>query len=345
VSVVTSSASFNLNAALSRWENEGGADAERSSDASRGVLTIHPAAPFRLDLTAWALRRRPGNAIDRWDGTSFRRALSLTEGWVGVSVAQVTGPDHPHLVVAVDRGNTGRTVDAEVRATMERIFAVGLDLSTFYQMAAADEQLRPLVERFRGVRPPRFPTVFEGLLNAVACQQLSLEAGLSLLNRLAGAYGATASVDGIQLQALPGPQDLAGRTADGLARLGFSRRKAATIISISRAVTSGDLDLDELERIPDDAVVARLTELRGIGRWSAEYVLLRGLGRLHVFPGDDVGARKNLARWLRLESPLDYAGVAQAVARWWPYAGMVYFHLLLNGLSAAGELDRAGRSG
>jgi DNA-3-methyladenine glycosylase II len=83
-----------------------------------------------------------------------------------------------------------------------------------------------------------------------------------------------------------------------------------------------------------------LTSLSGIGRWSAEYVLLRGLGRLHVFPGDDVGARNNLARWLGLESPLDYGAVRRAVSRWQPYAGMVYFHLLLDRLAAADELDR-----
>jgi DNA-3-methyladenine glycosylase II len=79
--------------------------------------------------------------------------------------------------------------------------------------------------------------------------------------------------------------------------------------------------------------------LRGVGRWTAEYVLLRGCGRLHVFPGDDVGAQKRLARWLGRPRPLDYAGVGRAVSRWQPYAGLVYFHLLLAGLSDSGALD------
>ena len=77
----------------------------------------------------------------------------------------------------------------------------------------------------------------------------------------------------------------------------------------------------------------RLLELRGVGRWTAEYVLLRGLGRLHIFPGDDVGAQKRLARWLGRPGPMDYADVCRAVERWQPYAGLVYFHLLLDGLS------------
>jgi hypothetical protein len=88
----------------------------------------------------------------------------------------------------------------------------------------------------------------------------------------------------------------------------------------------------------DDTVRSALLELRGVGRWTAEYVLLRGLGRLHVFPGDDVGAQNSLARWLGRPNGLDYAGVTLALERWRPYAGMVYFHLLLDGLSQAGEL-------
>jgi DNA-3-methyladenine glycosylase II len=63
---------------------------------------------------------------------------------------------------------------------------------------------------------------------------------------------------------------------------------------------------------------------------------MRGLGRLHVFPGDDVGARNNLHRWLGLAGPLDYDGVRRALAPWSPYGGLVYFHLLLDRLAEAG---------
>jgi hypothetical protein len=80
---------------------------------------------------------------------------------------------------------------------------------------------------------------------------------------------------------------------------------------------------------------------RGVGRWTAEYVLLRGLGRVHVFPGDDVGARNNLRRWLRLKRTLDYEGVRRVLARWSSHAGLVYFHLLLDRLAEAGYLGDA----
>ncbi len=87
--------------------------------------------------------------------------------------------------------------------------------------------------------------------------------------------------------------------------------------------------------MPDREAVERLEQLRGVGRWTAEYVLLRGLGRWHLFPGDDVGARNNLSRWLKLRKPLDYPRVKRVLARWEGYGGLIYFHLLLDRLTAA----------
>jgi hypothetical protein len=79
----------------------------------------------------------------------------------------------------------------------------------------------------------------------------------------------------------------------------------------------------------------------GVGLWTAEYILLRGMGRIDVFPGDDIGARNNLARWLHLRKPLDYGRVMRIVDKWKPYGGLIYFHLLLDRLERAGHLSPA----
>lgn len=70
-------------------------------------------------------------------------------------------------------------------------------------------------------------------------------------------------------------------------------------------------------------------------------MLLRGLGRLHIFPGDDVGAHNKLKRLFGIDTSLDYDAVHRLVARWHPYAGLVYFHLLLDSLSQAGLVGSA----
>jgi DNA-3-methyladenine glycosylase II len=196
--------------------------------------------------------------------------------------------------------------------------------------------LGPLARRFRGLKPPRFLTVFEALVNGIACQQITLTQGIRLLNRLAERCGPSIAVGDAPAPAFPRPEDLAGLEPEALRKLGFSGQKARALIELSGAAAAGRLDLERLASLDDAAAVAELCRLRGVGRWTAEYVLLRGLGRVHLFPGDDVGARNNLQRWLGLSGPLNYEGVRQAVTRWQPYAGLLYFHLLMDRLAEAG---------
>ena len=105
-------------------------------------------------------------------------------------------------------------------------------------------------------------------------------------------------------------------------------------------VMNDGLDLEKLASLKDEAALESLTRLRGVGRWTAEYVLLRGLGRLHIFPGDDVGVRNKLKIWLKVTQPLDYEGVRRTLTRWEPYGGLIYFLLLLNGLAEQGYISK-----
>jgi DNA-3-methyladenine glycosylase II len=299
-------------------------------------LVLRPRAPFRLDLTVWALRRQALNEVDAWNGSMYRRVLVIGGAPVEVHVAQSGGMETPALHLTLSSAGTKARLDA--RVALEKMLSLEVDIGPFYTLAAADPRLAPLVARFRGLRPPRFASVFECLVNAVALQQLSLAAGLTLLNRLSRTYGARSRADD-RLHAFPTPEELAGARPASVHALGFSLRKATTILAIAEAAGEGRLDLESFAALADEQVVETLTQIRGIGRWSAEYTLLRGLGRLHVFPGDDVGARKNLARWLGFAKPLAYGGVQRAVAGWRPFAGLVYFHLLLDRLAARGDLE------
>ena len=138
--------------------------------------------------------------------------------------------------------------------------------------------------------------------------------------------------------AFPDPTDFFGVKAQSLKSLGFSANKSQALIDVSSAIRDQRLNLESLVKLDNQVALERLVKLKGVGRWTAEYVLLRGLGRLDIFPGDDVGARKKLAHFLGKKKPLDYDGVRRAVADWQPYAGFVYFHLLLARIKKAGWL-------
>jgi DNA-3-methyladenine glycosylase II len=312
---------------------------------NRRTFFLEPVPPFRLDLTVWTLRRRPHNAVDRWDGTTYRRVLPLPAGPVEVAVTQARPPETPQLQVVVAGQPIRAAVKAAVTSALERLLGLSIDLTEFYQFAAHGRRLGPLADRFRGMKPPRFATIFEGVINAMACQQLTLTLGVHLLNRLAVASGAAFGEGDETVHAFACPELLARMSPAALRQLGFSRQKCRAMIELAQSVAEGHLDLEGLATLPDDEAVKRLCEIRGVGRWTAEYVLLRGLGRLHVFPGDDVGARNNLQRWLRRAKPLDYEGVRRALSRWDGYAGLVYFHLLLDRLGEAGHLGETSPQG
>ncbi|MCC7119097.1 MAG: DNA-3-methyladenine glycosylase 2 family protein [Anaerolineales bacterium] len=293
---------------------------------------LQPAPPFRLNLTVWALRRRPENLFDRWDGKTYRRVLLVDD--VPFEIA-VTQPEK-NLRVTVTGTELTDKVKAVVSAALERLLGIRIDLQKFYRLSKKDEWLKPLADQFQGVKPPRLLTPFEALVNAIACQQLTLTMGIRLLNRLTEAYGVALTTENGIVHAFPRPQDLFTADIEDLRQMSFSYQKARYLTNISRLIVDGELNLDEIAKLNDEEAVARLCELKGVGRWTAEYVLLRGLGRTHIFPADDVGARNNLQKWLILPGKLTYANTREALSRWDGFGGLIYFHLLMKSLAEKG---------
>lgn len=290
-----------------------------------------------MRLTAWALRRRPQNMIDRWDGDTYRRIILVDGQPLNVSVRQEGTIWSPKLRVAVKARNitAGHRIKSKIVSLLDKMFAVRKDLSGFYA-AELKKDLKALTNEFMGLKPPRFPSIFESLLNAFACQQVSLDVGIILLNRLAFAFGKRLEEGGDILRALPAPEDIAGVSPADIRALGFSRQKSRAIIDLSKSIVSGEVELERLERMSDSDAKEFLCHIRGIGRWSAEYVLLRGLGRLDSFPGDDVGAQRNIQSLLRLAEKPDYEKIRMITSKWQPYQGFVYFHFLLRNLKRKG---------
>lgn len=286
----------------------------------------------------WALRRRSRNRIDRWDGATYRRVVVVDERPTELAVAQGGTPATPEVIVEVTPPLQTAGDEAAVRAALDRLLGLQVALDDWYLTSMRDSRLRLIADKFKGLKPPRFPSVFEAVVNGFACQQLSLEVGLELLNRLAAigkVHGDTSATAGYPF---PSAHDLAILRPEQYRAIGFSRQKTLAIRELAGAVAHGHLDLERLAQEDETAARQQLLALHGVGRWTTEYVLLRGLGRLNVFPGDDVGAQNGLARWLGRAEAMDYQDVAKAVHRWQPYAGLVYLHLLLEGLSHAGSI-------
>jgi DNA-3-methyladenine glycosylase II len=311
--------------------------AKEGKPVFRQTFELEPTPPFRLDLTVWTLRRRASNVVDRWDGETYRRVLVVGDSALEVAVRQHGTAAAPRLELELSSPEKpDDTATSQAVTTIRRTLGLDIDLSPFYQLVMEDEHLAPLAMRFAGFRPPRYPTLFEALVNAVSCQQITLNLGLRLLNDLAALAGVPFQEEGRLEHSFPTPQRLAALSTETLRSLGFSGQKVRTLKELAERTLADELAFEALEGLEDDALQAHLRQWRGIGPWSADYALLRGFGRLDVFPFGDSGARNGLSRWLGLDETPDYKGVQHIVSRWTPYSGLVYFHLLLEGLAERG---------
>jgi DNA-3-methyladenine glycosylase II len=285
---------------------------------TRGLhIALRPSRPLDFALTARVLRRSIRNRIDCVDADgTWTRVVVLSRG-----PSLLRGRQHGPTIVfdAVPAGARDRRA---VESIITRLFSLELDLAPFWRRIRRERGFAELARRCAGLHPQRFPTLFEALANGIYCQQLSLAAGMARLGHLAERFGPR-TPDGARFGP-PRAELVARAPLSALRHTGLSARRAGELRDLAR------LPLErfegELNALSDAEARARLLELPGVGPWTADYVLLRGLGRVDVFPSGDVGAARTLSRILgRVIAP---PAAVQFAARFAPMRGMLYFCML-----------------
>jgi DNA-3-methyladenine glycosylase II len=150
-----------------------------------------------------------------------------------------------------------------------------------------DPALRPALRGVQPFRRPRRADLYLDLLESIVSQQLSIKASATIFSRFLDLFP-----DGY-----PAPARLARMTPTRLRGAGLSRQKAGYLKNVARFALRNDLSARALRALDDDAIIARLTSIKGVGRWTVEMLLMFTLNRPDVFPVDDVGiqnAMKNL---------------------------------------------------
>ena len=175
-------------------------------------------------------------------------------------------------------------LDDEIRPVVEKLLGLEFDLPPFYAWAADQPVLAELVQRLAGFRPPLAPDPFESLVTSITAQQVSLFAAFAIRTRMIERFGRRGEL----AVGFPTRGRIAAADEDELVALGFSRRKAEYVIGLAR----DEIDLDALAALEDDEVRARLTAIRGLGPWTAEWFLARHLARPRAWPVGDLGLRK-----------------------------------------------------
>lgn len=218
------------------------------------------------------------------------------------------------------------------------VLGTKVDLLPFYAKASRHRKLAPVVKALWGLRPLRPASLFEMLITAITEQQISMRIALLMRERIAARFGERVG----DTLVFPDEEILSKASRQSLLRCGLSRSKAEYVLGLSKMVSSGRLDLEGLKRMSDDEAYAVLTQIRGVGPWTADYLLVRGLGRADRVPVDDLGVRSVVGRYLgsgeRIEDSREVAPLLRPFA---PYRGLAAYYLLVyHRIGAATQASR-----
>ena len=257
------------------------------------------------------------------------------DGFSRPVIARVTQQQQNSLDLTLDGDLSEHPRTIEL---VRRMLGAGRELTHFNRAAARIPWLRPLAQRMLGVKPPRYPTLWEACVNAIIFQQISLHAASAILRKMILAVGTPPlTCDGMTFHTFPSVESVQSAKDDVLLAAGLSGNKLATLRRVGDALRSGTLDEKMLEELASPDAVELLCRIKGIGPWTATVILLRGLGRLDVFPMNDSSVTRNLALVAGV-APLDIEQILRALG---PQKGMLYYHLLLARLEVREDVGRA----
>ena len=297
---------------------------------------VIPRRPYSLARTAARLARFP-ERVDRFEDGAFRRLLFVKRKPLLLQVRQEGSPSRATLRLTLHgdaaRSQEARTAAAEV---LDRVLGTSTDVRPFYLRFRDDPLLGPMIREHFGLRVAGRLRLWDTLIQIVLSQQINLTLAHDILCELVRRYGRSARLEGARYFAFPTTRRFAALSETELRGFRLSRAKASTLIALARAFEAREISDGAIGAMDDENAVEHLTSFKGVGRWTAEFALLRGGARMDIFPGGDLGVVKYLAREM-----LGHEGAAKEeemrlfAERWRPYRGLALIY-------AYAELARRG---
>lgn len=279
--------------------------------------------PYSFKLTTKRLQFFE-KSIYRCQHGRFQRTIHGKHGPLLLSVSC----DEEEVALKVEiTGKVGEQEEEGLRKKVARMFSTEVDLQPFYEQMEQVPELAPVILARKGLHFVLDPDLHECLIKTIIGQQLNVSFAAVLIRRLIELAGDEAEFQGERWAVFPTPEQIARLRYEDLQAIQFNRRKAEYIIDLSWRIAGGKLDLEALDQCSDEEVFARLLPIRGIGRWTAECVMLFGLGRPDLLPAQDIGLRNAVKQFYSMEERPDESTVRQLGRSWSPYASYVTFYL------------------
>jgi len=288
-------------------------------------IVLTPDGPLDVRATLARYHRWGEDPTNQVADDVFRRVLRVGRRLIPYEVRWTGSVDDARIVIRIAGAPAvGEAAVGEVR----RILGLDFDLTGFYRMAKGDVALAPLIEPLYGLRPTLSPTPFEMLVGSITAQQINLSFAFACRARLVRRYGTPVRVGRETVWAFPEAARLAKAHPRELRALKYSTRKAEYIRDLARAIVGGALDLEAVCAAPSESVIARLIELRGLGRWTADWFLARCLGRGDICPAGDLAVRKAFDHYYGRGRTLSEKSIRRRADAWGHYQNLAVHYML-----------------
>jgi DNA-3-methyladenine glycosylase II len=305
----------------------------------KSSFAIVPVPPYDFNLTAgYATYFRGRYGTDNFEKGVFRRLLDFDGELCLMSVTSKGDIDSAVLTLDITGPGISASTIEEAGTVAARLLGTRQTLHPFYKMAENEASLARLVRGLYGLHLPQTASVFEALVLAVLGQQISAAVAQKLRTSLIHTYGAALEVNGATYHAFPRPETLAEAGIEKLREIGLSQRKSEYIMDIARNVSAGELNLEALCSLPNDEIVATLTGIRGVGAWTANWLLIRALGRPDGFPASDLSLMRMVGTLAGKGATLTATEAGEYSRRWSPYRSFVTGYLFAAARSGRMEL-------
>lgn len=248
------------------------------------TVELRMPGPFDWAASLEMFRRSGDDLLDRWDGATFLRTMEIDRRIIAIAIAFAGTRTNPVVRVTANNSDYAGAAVAAARATFLP------PPRHFVELRRTDPIIARLESRYPGFRPVLQPNLLGALIRCISAQQVNLRWACETRRRLAERFGDRHAVDGALVYSLSAER-LANAAPAEIRALQFTNRKAEYIVAAAQAVRAGLVQTEALAAMPDDEVIALLVALRGIGAWTAEWILARTLGRPRVVAGD-LGVRK-----------------------------------------------------
>ncbi len=292
-------------------------------------LLIYPVPPYDFSLSCSFFSGRDP-AFRKFQQNVFSQVIRIRGEPIIIRIREVG--EEGDAVLAVDAlpgGESRETPEEDLKRHISRMLSLDDDLEVFYQAVSDDPVLASLTAAFHGLKVPSSETVFEALVTSIIEQQIATPVARKIESRLVRRFGEEVRVGKKTYCAYPRPEDLADASPAEFRECGLSARKGEYISDIARMVREGALDLESLGSASGpDFFVRELCRVRGIGRWTAEFVLLRGLHRLDTIPADDLGIRRAIGHFYCPGEDVSPARAREIAGRWGEWKGLAAYYLL-----------------